>query len=58
MRLLITYAREFVTPRPYRLEDLAQSAGMSISGVRTAYDDEVDTAAELTGLRPRTRKTA
>lgn len=42
LRLLIAYGREFVEPRPYRLEDLAQAAGMSISGVRTAYaDDEV-----------------
>ena len=37
MRLLLAYARELVTPRPYRLADLAQAAGMSISGVRVAY---------------------
>ena len=37
MRLLLAYAREFVTPRPYRLADLADAAGMSISGIRTAY---------------------
>ncbi len=36
-RLLLAYAREFVSPRPYRLADLAEAAGMSISGVRTAY---------------------
>jgi hypothetical protein len=37
MRLLLAYAREFATPRPYRLADLAEAAGMSISGIRTAY---------------------
>jgi len=37
LRLLIAYAREVVTPRPYRLADVAQAAGMSISGVRSAY---------------------
>ncbi len=37
LRLLIAYAREVVTPRPYRLADLAEAAGMSISGVRVAY---------------------
>src|SRR5215467_9569189 len=40
LRLLIAYAREFAEPRPYRLEDLARAAGMSISGIRTAYDDD------------------
>ena len=37
MRLLLAYAREFATPRPYRLVDLAEAAGMSVSGIRTAY---------------------
>lgn len=56
MRLLITYGREFTRPRPYRLEDLARAAGMSISGVRTAYDeDEVAEVARLTGARPARR---
>lgn len=40
LHLLVAYAREFVTPRPYGLEQLAQAAGMSISGVRTCYDDD------------------
>src|SRR5215468_7215047 len=40
MRLLIAYARRFTHPRPYKLIDLAEAAGMSISGVRIAYDDE------------------
>ncbi len=59
MRLLIAYAREFVGPRPYTLDDLARSAGMSISGVRTAYDDdEVADVAARTGARPRRRADA
>jgi hypothetical protein len=46
MRLLLAYAREHVTPRPYRLADLAQAASMSISGVRTAYSQaDIDLAA-------------
>ena len=54
LRLLLAYAREFAEPRPYRLEDLARAAGMSISGVRTAYDhDEITQVAEMTGLQPR-----
>jgi len=54
MRLLIAYGREFTRPRPYRLEDLARASGMSISGVRTAYDeDEIAEVARLTGIRPR-----
>jgi hypothetical protein len=54
LRLLLAYGREFVSPRPYRLEDLAQAAGMSVSGVRTAYDtDEIDTVAAITGAKPR-----
>ena len=50
MRLLLAYAREHVQPRPYRLADLAQAAGMSISGVRAAYTQaDIDQAARLTG---------
>jgi AraC-like DNA-binding protein len=53
MRLLIAYGREFTRPRPYRLEDLARAAGMSISGVRTAYDaSEVAEVARRTGAKP------
>ena len=52
MRLLIAYGREFTRPHPYRLEDLARAAGMSISGIRTAYDDdEIAEVARLTGAR-------
>ena len=50
MRLLLAYAREHTRPRPYRLADLADAAGMSISGVRTAYSTaDIDQAARLTG---------
>jgi hypothetical protein len=46
MRLLLAYAREHVTPRPYRLADLADAAGLSISGVRTVYSQaDIDLAA-------------
>lgn len=56
MRLLIAYGREFTRPRPYRLEDLARAAGMSISGVRTAYDhDEIAEVTRLTGAKPARR---
>lgn len=53
MRLLIAYARRFTHPRPYKLIDLAEAAGMSISGVRIAYDEEdVDQLGELLGRAP------
>jgi AraC-like DNA-binding protein len=50
IRLLLAYARELTTPRPYRLADLATAAGMSISGVRTAYThDDIATAQQRWG---------
>ena len=50
MRLLLAYAREHTQPRPYRLADLADAAGMSTSGIRTAYTkDDTEEAARLTG---------
>jgi hypothetical protein len=53
MRLLIAYARRFTHPRPYKLIDLAEAGGMSISGVRIAYDDEeLGQLAELLGRQP------
>jgi hypothetical protein len=56
LRLLLAYAREFAEPRPYRLEDLAHAAGMSLSGIRTAYDeDEIGAVTAITGLAPRLR---
>ena len=55
MRLLIAYGRCFTHPRPYKLIDLANAAGMSISGIRTAYDtDEIDQAAEFLKRPPTT----
>lgn len=57
MRLLLAYGYEFVRPRGYTLAQLAAHAGMSISGVRTAYDldEEGRIVAERTGLTPRRR---
>jgi hypothetical protein len=50
IRLLLAYAREHTQPRPYRLADLAEAAGMSISGIRTAYTQaDIEQAARLTG---------
>ena len=48
IRVLLAYARELTSPRPYRLTDLAAAAGMSVSGVRTAYTrDDIETAQRL-----------
>jgi hypothetical protein len=48
LRTLVAYAREFVRPRPYRLIDLAEAAGMSVSGVRTVYaPSDVERVAAL-----------
>ena len=53
IRILLAYARELTAPRPYRLTDLAYAAGMSISGVRTAYTGhDVTAAAILLALQP------
>jgi hypothetical protein len=50
IRLLLAYAREHTQPRPYRLADLAEAAGMSLSGIRTAYTQaDIEHAARLTG---------
>jgi hypothetical protein len=46
IRILLAYARELTTPRPYRLADLADATGKSISGIRTAY-----TAADVDAAR-------
>jgi hypothetical protein len=46
IRILLAYARELATPRPYRLADLADAAGKTISGIRTAY-----TAADVDAAR-------
>lgn len=48
MRLLMAYGRCFTHPRPYKLIDLANAAGLSISGVRIAFDDdEITQATEI-----------
>ncbi len=48
IRILLAYARELLTPRPYRLIDLARAAGLSISGVRTAYTgSDIEHAARI-----------
>jgi hypothetical protein len=48
IRILLAYARELTTPRPYRLTDLADAAGKSISGIRTAYTAaDVDAACRI-----------
>ena len=48
MRVLLAFAREITAPRPYRLADLAEAAGMSISGIRAAYSPgDVQHAARL-----------
>jgi hypothetical protein len=46
IRILLAYARELATPRPHRLADLADAAGKTISGIRTAY-----TAADVDAAR-------
>jgi hypothetical protein len=59
LRLLIACAREIVTPRPYRLADLAEAAGISISGVRTVYSRaDVEQAAQLVATAERPIETA
>jgi hypothetical protein len=52
IRLLMAYALH-ITDRPYRLADLAQAAGMSIPGVRTAVmaADIADVTALLAAHR-------
>ena len=47
IRILLAYARELTTPRPYRLADLAEATGKSISGIRTAYTTADVDAARL-----------
>jgi hypothetical protein len=48
IRILLAYARELATPRPYRLADLAEATGKSISGVRTGYTPaDIDTARRI-----------
>jgi hypothetical protein len=60
VRHLIAYAREFLPKRSYTLEELARAAGMSTSGVDTAYgrprtteNPVIRAVAEATGILPR-----
>jgi AraC-like DNA-binding protein len=54
IREYLAYAREFTRPRPYTLAELAEAAGMSISGVRTAYTPaDLDAVARALGRAPR-----
>ncbi len=54
IRHLLAYGREFVGPRPYTLDSLAAAAGLSVSGVRTAYNhDDVAAVAAATGAPAR-----
>jgi hypothetical protein len=53
VRLLLAYARQFVYPHPYTFGELATAAGMSVSGVRTAYSQQdVEKVAAATGMQP------
>ncbi|GAB7109005.1 hypothetical protein JCM4814A_73190 [Streptomyces phaeofaciens JCM 4814] len=56
IRAHLAYGREFVGPRPYTLASLADAAGLSISGVRTAYTDaDRDAVAQALGRPPRSQ---
>jgi hypothetical protein len=52
MRLLLAYAREIITPRLYRLADLAQATGMSISGIRVAYSHRTSSTPGSSSTTP------
>ena len=53
IRLLLAYARQFVYPHPYTFGELANAAGMSVSGVRTAFgSQDVEKVSAATGLDP------
>ncbi len=48
IRILLAYARELATPRPYRLAALADAPGKSLTALRTANTGhEVSTARRL-----------
>lgn len=65
IRRIIAFAREFLPPRAYTLEQLAKAAGMSSSGVDTAYgrprtraNPIIEYVAETTGVTPRSERNA
>jgi AraC-like DNA-binding protein len=53
IRQLVAYGRTLTYMRPYRLADLAEAAGMSISGVRTCYTADDVTAAHAENQQAR-----
>ncbi|MEU0340053.1 hypothetical protein ABZ092_13935 [Streptomyces bobili] len=56
IRAYLAYGREFTGPRPYTLASLAEAAGLSISGVRTAYTPaDRDAVARALGRASRSR---
>ncbi|MDX3697866.1 hypothetical protein PV726_48480 [Streptomyces europaeiscabiei] len=58
IRHLLAYGREFHGDRPYKLEPLAQTSGMTPSGIRTAYgSSEIETVARGIGRTPDSRRT-
>ncbi|WP_189718452.1 hypothetical protein [Streptomyces phaeofaciens] len=57
IRHLLAYGREFHGDRPYKLEPLARAAGMTPSGIRTAYGPgEIQTVADRIGRTPDSRR--
>lgn len=58
IRRLLAYGREFHGTRPYRLENLAQASGMTISGIRTAYGTGQIQEVEHAVRREPNRRTA
>lgn len=57
IRHLLAYGREFHGDRPYKLEPLAQTSGMTPSGIRTAYTShEIETVAREIGRTPDSRR--
>ncbi|MER5193334.1 hypothetical protein ACWD3J_02245 [Streptomyces sp. NPDC002755] len=56
IRAHLAYGREFAGPRPYTLASLAEAAGLSVSGVRTAYTAvDRDAVAQVLGRPPRSQ---
>ncbi|MGV9894160.1 hypothetical protein [Streptomyces tendae] len=53
IRQMLAYGREFHGNRPYGLQELANAAGYSFSGVRTAYGEtEIRQVAAQIGRQP------
>ena len=58
LRLLVAFAREYVSPRPYPAAVLAEAAGLANhSSIRSFYgDNEIDAVGEITGSKRVPRK--